>query len=330
MKPIKNRIFCMECQRPKMLFESKSKAINFIKFNSDEIKNENGIAPIRVYFCKSCGGWHVTSRIRPVSERIQIRNFIGKAYRLLGDKSWASAQRFLCYAANSLKIVNERLLPSPIDETLKSEISKAKKKLDHVVAKHKEKLSSLGPAPMFKYTDLKFNSIELEVEDICDDTENEGTVYSVRPKLLAQHNGSYYYVICTCRLNANEIHVTKCLNGLEEEDGSIQTIVCHSMNMVEIQHSFDNNYKNQYETVSDLFNGDILETWKFGTQLRLAERIEKSCKYVYNKRSNFDYWIKIAGRNIHFYLGRPFKYTCFVSKTPLDTDKDFHLFKNRQ
>lgn len=211
----------MECQRPKMLFESRSKAMNFIKFNSDEIKSENGVSPTRVYFCKSCGGWHVTSRVRPISERRQIRNLIGKAYRLLGDKSWASVQRFLCYAAENLRIVNESLLPSPMDNTLKKEISKAKKKLDHVVAKHKEKVSSLGPSPMFKFTDLNYNTSELEVEGLCDDTENAGVVYSVRPKLLAQHDDRYYYVICTCRLNANEIYVTKCLNGLDEDDDSI-------------------------------------------------------------------------------------------------------------
>ena len=45
MRPIKNRIFCIECQRPKILFESKSKALNFIKYNSDEIKEEIVPAP---------------------------------------------------------------------------------------------------------------------------------------------------------------------------------------------------------------------------------------------------------------------------------------------
>ena len=75
MRPIKNRIFCIECQRPKILFESKSKALNFIKDNSDEIKEENGVAPIRTYLCKSCGGWHVTSIMWPVSQRRKIRNF---------------------------------------------------------------------------------------------------------------------------------------------------------------------------------------------------------------------------------------------------------------
>ena len=328
MRPIKNRIFCVECQRPKILFESKSKALNFIKYNSDEIKEENGIAPIRTYWCKSCGGWHVTSIMRSVSERRQIRNLIGKAYRLLGEKYWASSRRFLCYATDKLRIVNERLLPSPVDATLKSEISKAKKKLDNVANKHKEKLSMLGPASLFKYSDLDYNSLELEVVGKCDDIENNGIVYSVRPKLLAQHNGKYYYVICTCRLNTDEIRINNRINGLDETDDSIQTFLCHSLNMVEIQHSFNEDHKTQYETISDLFEGEVLETWIFGMQLRVVERIKKSCKYVYNQRSNYDYWIKIAGRNIHFYLGRPFKYTCLVSTKPLNASNVFHLYKN--
>lgn len=328
MKPVKNRIFCMECQRPKMLFDSKSKAINFIKFNSDEIKSENGVAPTRVYFCKSCGGWHVTSRIRPVSERGRIRNLIGKAYRLLGEKHWASAQRFLCYATDSLRMVNERLIASPFDDSLKSEISKAKKKLDNFVAYCKQQQSSLGPSPMFKYTDLTYNSLELEVEGMCDDVENEGTVYSVRPQLLTRYNDNYYYVICSCRLNEKETQVIKRMNGLDVKEDSIQTIVCHSLNMVEIKHLLDDNGKNQYEQVSDVFDGKILEVWKYGMQLRVAERAEKSGKYIYHKRSGFDYWIKMADRNVHFYLGKPFRYTCYVSTTPLDVNNTFYVFKD--
>lgn len=61
MKPTKNKIFCLACQRPKMLFKSKSKADNFIKFNAEAIFEETGVAPVRSYFCMFCGGWHVTS-----------------------------------------------------------------------------------------------------------------------------------------------------------------------------------------------------------------------------------------------------------------------------
>ena len=61
MKPIKNQIFCVACGRPKMLFETKAKADNFIKFNSSEVMEESGKAPIRSYYCEICGGYHVTS-----------------------------------------------------------------------------------------------------------------------------------------------------------------------------------------------------------------------------------------------------------------------------
>lgn len=61
MKPTKNQIFCVACGRPKMLFETKAKADNFIKFNSSEMMEESGNAPIRSYYCEICGGYHVTS-----------------------------------------------------------------------------------------------------------------------------------------------------------------------------------------------------------------------------------------------------------------------------
>jgi len=61
MKP-KNRIYCPQCNRLKLQFESKAKAENFIRYNADEIQEENGYAPIRAYYCRCCCSWHVTSR----------------------------------------------------------------------------------------------------------------------------------------------------------------------------------------------------------------------------------------------------------------------------
>lgn len=60
MKPTKNRVFCKECSRVKMLFETEKKAQLFMKFNNEEIAAENGHAPTRAYFCESCGRWHLT------------------------------------------------------------------------------------------------------------------------------------------------------------------------------------------------------------------------------------------------------------------------------
>ncbi len=61
MKPTKNKIYCRDCGRTKMLFESEKKAQNFIKFNKDEIEEESGYSPQRIYFCLFCNGWHTTS-----------------------------------------------------------------------------------------------------------------------------------------------------------------------------------------------------------------------------------------------------------------------------
>ena len=61
MKPIKNRVYCIDCGRSKQLFETEKQADNFIKFNSEEIMETEEKAPVRSYFCPSCGGWHVTS-----------------------------------------------------------------------------------------------------------------------------------------------------------------------------------------------------------------------------------------------------------------------------
>lgn len=58
-KPTKNRVMCPECGRAKMLFESESKARNFIKFNGDNIPH-NG--ELRTYFCPACGGYHISSK----------------------------------------------------------------------------------------------------------------------------------------------------------------------------------------------------------------------------------------------------------------------------
>lgn len=61
MKPKNNIVFCYGSRRKKMLFESQSKADNFIKFNKDNILESNGYAPIRSYYCEFCCGFHVTS-----------------------------------------------------------------------------------------------------------------------------------------------------------------------------------------------------------------------------------------------------------------------------
>ena len=57
MSKPKNRVMCPDCGRQKMLFESESKANNFIKWNKDEIENGD---KLRTYYCPACCGWHIS------------------------------------------------------------------------------------------------------------------------------------------------------------------------------------------------------------------------------------------------------------------------------
>ena len=75
MKPIHNLIFCIGCLRQKMLFESKSKADNFLRYNSAQILEENKKAPIRSYYCEFCCGYQVTSNPSHFDgERLDLRD----------------------------------------------------------------------------------------------------------------------------------------------------------------------------------------------------------------------------------------------------------------
>ena len=59
-KPKNNRIMCPDCGRAKMLFESESKASNFIKWNGGDIDTHGG--ELRPYYCPACCGWHISSK----------------------------------------------------------------------------------------------------------------------------------------------------------------------------------------------------------------------------------------------------------------------------
>lgn len=81
MKPTKNQVFCPDCGKTKMLFESESKAMNFIKFNKSEMKAEGKRVPRRAYYCQCCGGYHLTCSAY-YKENITNTNSVIKAYRI--------------------------------------------------------------------------------------------------------------------------------------------------------------------------------------------------------------------------------------------------------
>ena len=94
MKPIRNRVFCLDCKGTKMLFATEAKANNFIRFNTDEIMEETGKAPVRSYYCESCGGWHTTSNSKK-------GYYIEKHYQ--ATFNWEESRKKLTAAINSLR-----------------------------------------------------------------------------------------------------------------------------------------------------------------------------------------------------------------------------------
>ena len=59
MKTSRSKIFCRDCNRPKLLFKEEKNALNFIKFNAGKYSEKT---PVRAYFCNVCMGWHLTSK----------------------------------------------------------------------------------------------------------------------------------------------------------------------------------------------------------------------------------------------------------------------------
>lgn len=86
MKPTKNRIFCPQSGRPKMIFETKEKAERFLEYNvvGEAEFLKKGKVPTRAYYCAFCNGWHLTSsKKRNMSEeedlKLQLEKISGVA-----------------------------------------------------------------------------------------------------------------------------------------------------------------------------------------------------------------------------------------------------------
>lgn len=110
MKPTRSLTFCREGGRKKMLFESESKANNFIKFNADEIRESTGYAPTRSYYCISCGGWHVTHMAEFAHKKTLSEVMTDKMNKELENKKRiaqvASQQRVEIRARNKVHLDN--------------------------------------------------------------------------------------------------------------------------------------------------------------------------------------------------------------------------------
>lgn len=88
---IMTKILCGSSKRTKHLFETEEKANRFIEYNAASIENVNGYAPIRCYYCNTCGGWHVTSQQqlpdgKLVSQYRTNKNFSRSSFSTLQQK----------------------------------------------------------------------------------------------------------------------------------------------------------------------------------------------------------------------------------------------------
>jgi len=117
MKPKRNNVYCKDCGRFKMTFETEKKANNFIKFNSKEIEDESGISPNRNYYCLYCGGWHVTSS----KEKLNIKSkteLVLEEYKQEKEKIKQNKQVFTKKRATIKVEFNENL--NEIEEQIKT------------------------------------------------------------------------------------------------------------------------------------------------------------------------------------------------------------------
>jgi len=103
MKPTKNRFFCAECGRTKMVFETEKKAANFIKFNSAAIEEQTGYSPKRTYFCIACNGWHVTHLHDFFHVQSKTEEVLYLFYKEKEQKTLAKTERKLLRKKNSAK-----------------------------------------------------------------------------------------------------------------------------------------------------------------------------------------------------------------------------------
>ena len=87
-----NRVFCLDCGRPKLLFKTEEKANRFIKRCGPNINTYGG--ELRAYWCPTCLGYHTThvdydekydkrSREREENRRreLQLRGLSGNRFR---------------------------------------------------------------------------------------------------------------------------------------------------------------------------------------------------------------------------------------------------------
>ena len=158
MKPTKNKVFCHDCGRHKMVFESEKKANTFIKFNSDDIEFENGYAPKRSYYCIACNSWHVTSKEEVVERKSRTEQVLEKYEQEKEEKKIRQEQL-------KSKKKKEKNINLEKNTNLDKQKSLAEKRIKMAETKKKESLFKETKAKRRKISELLKN-IELNIKII--------------------------------------------------------------------------------------------------------------------------------------------------------------------
>ena len=161
MKPTKNRVYCKDSGRPKMLFETENKANTFIKFNSQEIETECGYSPSRSYFCIFCNGWHVTSK----TEHINIKS---KTEIVLELRKQEKEKRAIEVARNSEIRKTKKEALNKIDELIETLEADSETNQIEILKKAFDELEIakkiIGSKKREKFVEDKLNDLRKRIE----------------------------------------------------------------------------------------------------------------------------------------------------------------------
>lgn len=327
MKPIKNRIYCAQCLRPKMLFESKVKAQNFIKFNADEIMEETGLAPIRAYYCSACCGWHVTSQYRSEDLSTVVYNLTQKEYDLIKEKRFVEAARIQNYIEEKVTEYQKKFFLSAHDEKAIESVKKARSRLHASYNKYnKEMCQDYRRKSRFSIYDLNLNTQEIEVVSSSLNIEQGGIEYKVRPFLLYKSEGKFVYAIIRKKLTPYDKRLLAEYNDLKEDE-SFQSYSRHSLNIVGVSRDESISHEWQYDNLNRFFQSNVLVSRIKGAYLRVFVKNEYFTKQKYHSVHHYDFWIRFGDRNVRFFTGHGNNYICLVTGQELDESRTITVFK---
>lgn len=74
MKPTRHKVYCHAARKYKLLFGTRQKAENCVRFNAQGLQ-------LKPYYCETCMGWHLTSQNRKRNNRWYIDTIVGAMYR---------------------------------------------------------------------------------------------------------------------------------------------------------------------------------------------------------------------------------------------------------